>query len=115
MSRRGNLHLVGAAPPRRRKRWTIQRATGLGVVAALAAILLRLLYPGWPLLRPPFAAACAIAAFCGLSILWINAVDHYRHRQRGSRMVPLRIFDVVLGLFLAVPSIWAIQDFEVTL
>jgi len=116
MSRRGHLRLVRAAPARRRRKgWTVQRATGLGVLAGLIAIALGLLYPGLPFLRLPFAAACAVAAFCGLTLLWVNAVDHYRHGRRGSRLVPVRVFDVVLGLFLAVPSLWAIRNFEVVL
>jgi hypothetical protein len=78
----------------------------MGVVAGMSALLLRVLYAGWPeLLRLPFLTACILAAFCGLSILWITAVDRYRRGRRGSRMVPLRTFDVALALLLAVPSL----------
>ena len=89
-----------------RRRWTIQRATGLGAVAALAAVLLRLFYPASPaLVRMPLVALCALAAFCGLSILWITAVDRLRHGRRGERLVPLRTFDVALAVLLVLPSL----------
>lgn len=93
-----------------REGWTVKRATGLGVVAGLAALVLGLLYPSWPgPLRLPYFAACATAAFCGLSILWITAVDRYRHGRRGDRLVPLRVFDVAVAATLAGPSLWAIS------
>ncbi|HEX8645150.1 MAG TPA: hypothetical protein VF702_14670 [Allosphingosinicella sp.] len=88
----------------------MKRATGLGAVVGLAALVLGLFYESWPgLLRLPFLAACALAAFCGLSILWITAVDRLRYGRRGERLVPLRVFDVALALMLAVPSLWAIS------
>lgn len=94
-----------------RKGWTVQRATGFGIVAALAALIARLLYPAWPDgLHWPLLALCALAAFCGISILWITAVDRYRRgRRRGARIAPLRAFDVAVGLLLAAPSLWMIQ------
>ena len=50
-------------------------------------------------------ALCGLAAFCGLSILWITAVDRYRHGRRGERLVPLRAFDIAIALLLAIPSL----------
>ncbi|HEX9933220.1 MAG TPA: hypothetical protein VGB08_10300 [Allosphingosinicella sp.] len=88
-----------------RKGWTVLRATGLGSVAAVAAIVLRLFYPASPeLVRPPLLALCALSAFCGLSILWITAVDRLRHGRRGERLVPLRTFDIALALLLLLPG-----------
>jgi hypothetical protein len=94
-----------------RKGWTVQRATGLGVVAGVVGLLMLLFYPAAPTaLNLPFIAICGIAAFCGLSILWITAVDRYRRgRRRGVRMAPLRAFDISLGLLLSVPALWMIQ------
>ena len=98
-----------SVPPRRNP-WTVKRATGAGVVAGFAAILMRIVYPGWPeALRWPFLALCSIAAFCGASILWITAVDRYRYGKRGDRLIPLRVFDVALALLLIVPSLLAIR------
>ena len=88
----------------------MKRATGIGAVAGLTALVLGLFYEGWPaILRFPFLAACALSAFCGLSILWITAVDRLRYGRRGERLVPLRVFDIALALALALPSLWAIS------
>jgi hypothetical protein len=94
-----------------RKGWTVQRATGLGLVAGAAAIVARIAYPTWPgALYWPLLALCGVAAFCGLSLLWITAVDRYRRgRRRGSRIAPLRAFDIAVGLLLAAPSLWMIE------
>ncbi len=94
-----------------RQGWTVQRATGLGLVAGVAAIVGRIAYPAWPVaLHWPLVALCGIAAFCGLSILWITAVDRYRRgRRRGARLAPLRAFDIAVGLLLALPSLWMIE------
>lgn len=84
--------------------WTIGRATGVGVVAGLAALIL------WPIYAAlqdavliPFLVALALAAFCGVSILWISAVD-LATQQRGVQMRKVRTFDIVLGILLAGPS-----------
>lgn len=86
------------------KRWTIGRATGLGVVAGLAALIL---WPAYATLQDavlvPFLAALMLAAFGGVSILWITAVD-LATRRRGEEIRPVRAFDIVLGILLAVPS-----------
>ena len=85
--------------------WTIPRATGLGVTAGVAALILWPLYAAWQeALLWPFIIVLAIAAFCGLSILLITLKDIYS-RTRGTIMHRIRIFDVVLGLLLAVPSL----------
>jgi len=85
--------------------WTIGRATGVGIVTGLAALLLWPLFAAWPeTLFWPFAAALAVTAVCGVSILLITLRDIYR-RRRGTIMQRIRIFDVVLGLLLALPSL----------
>ena len=52
----------------------------------------------------PFAAALAIAAFCGLSILMITIFDMLFHK-RGESLRPVRAFDIAIGVALAVPSL----------
>ena len=52
----------------------------------------------------PFAAALAIAAFCGLSILLITIFDMLFHK-RGESLRPVRAFDIAIGVVLAVPSL----------
>ncbi|MEA3041717.1 MAG: hypothetical protein QOC65_1206 [Sphingomonadales bacterium] len=95
-----------------RQGWTVKRATGIGILAGLAALVLRLFAPSWPdVLRLPFLLLCGVAALCGLSILWITAVDRLRYGRRGERLVPLRVFDVALALLLALPSLWALGVF----
>ena len=89
--------------------WTIQRATGVGIVCGLAAILIAgmfslrrdgLLYP--------YAGLLAATALCGASILWITAFD-MRARGTSGRMRPIRGFDVAVGLALLAPSIYALS------
>ncbi len=86
--------------------WTIGRATGVGVMAGIAALILWPLYAAYQdRVLPLFVAALALAALCGLSILWITLVDLVTHRRRGERLRAVRIFDVVLALLLALPSL----------
>ncbi|HWH18319.1 MAG TPA: hypothetical protein VNT77_08315 [Allosphingosinicella sp.] len=91
------------------KAWTIGRATGLGVTAGLVALILWPAYAAWqePLLWP-FIFILAVTAFCGLSILLITLKDIYS-RSRGTLMHRIRIFDLVLGLLLAVPSLFQLE------
>jgi hypothetical protein len=88
--------------------WTIGRATGLGVSAGLTAMVLWPVYASWPEALWPFAAALAVTAFCGFSILLLTLKDIYT-RTRGTLMHRIRIFDIVLGLLLAVPSFLQLQ------
>lgn len=96
-------------PPRRlRDRWTIQRATGIGIVCGLAALLLSVAVGSWAdALLYPYAALLAVALFCGLSILWITLMD-MRARERGIQVRPIRMFDVVAALVIAAPSAYAL-------
>ena len=85
--------------------WDIRRATGVGVVAGIAALILWPLYAAYqePVLWP-FLAALAVTAFCGLSLLILTLKDMVT-RTRGRLMQRIRIFDIILGLLLAVPSL----------
>jgi drug/metabolite transporter (DMT)-like permease len=90
--------------------WTIRRATGVGVVAGLAALIL------WPVYAAyqertfwVFVAALAVAAFCGLSILLMTGLDMLLHR-RGDRVRPVRAFDIALGVALLVPSLIQLES-----
>jgi hypothetical protein len=85
--------------------WTIGRATGIGVSAGLVAVMMWPLYAAWPEpLLWPFFVVLAVTAFCGASILLLTLKDIY-HRSRGAIMHRIRIFDLALGLLLAVPSL----------
>ncbi len=87
------------------KNWTIRRATGLGMIAGLAAMVLWPAYAAYPeRILVPFLAALLIAAFCGMSILMITCADMILHR-RGESLRPVRAFDIIIGLALAVPSL----------
>jgi hypothetical protein len=92
-------------------RWTIGRASGIGAVAGLAALLLWLLERayGGPFV-PPLYAAAAIAGLCGFSVLLITAVDLIFHRRRGERVRPLRVFDVALGAALILVCLIVLDD-----
>jgi len=87
-------------------RWTINRISGVGCAAALPALLLWLLYPEWPdLVGWPFILLLAIAAGSGMATLTLTVRDIYNRSGRGSRLRPIRTFDLILGLTLAVPSL----------
>jgi len=85
--------------------WTIGRAAGPGALAGLTALILWPIYAAGFDILPLFLIALATSAFCGLSVLVITLVDFALHRRRGSRLWPIRAFDIVLGLTLAVPSL----------
>ena len=95
-------------PPKRlRDRWTIQRATGAGIVLGLAALLVSVAYGSWAdALLYPYAALLALTLLCGLSILLITFMD-MRARERGAQVRPIRMFDVVAGLIITAPSLYA--------
>lgn len=89
--------------------WDIRRATGIGVVAGIAALILWPLYAAYQdAVLWPFVGALAVTAFCGLSLLIITLKDIYS-RTRGKLMQRIRVFDAVLGLLLAVPSLLQLE------
>ena len=90
-------------------RWTLQRASGTGAVAALVAIVL------WPVQAASdeplfwlFGAAAAVAGLCGVSILLITALDIAR-RSRGTIMRRVRIFDIAFGALLLFLSLLQLE------
>ena len=110
MSKRKRAQARHPAHPDMFRAWTIQRATGVGVLCGLAALLVaglfRLSRDG---LLYPYAALLAVTALCGASILWITAFD-MRDRGTSGRMRPIRGFDVAVGLALLAPSIYALTQ-----
>jgi hypothetical protein len=86
--------------------WTANRLAGIGLIAGLVALFLWPLYGEWPqVIGWPFMAALAVAAACGIVLLWITMRDIQHRSGRGSRLKPIRAFDVILGLLLSVPSL----------
>lgn len=89
--------------------WTLPRASGAGIAAGLAALLVASAMRSWPdELLWPYAGLLLLTVFCGLSILWITAFDM---RSRGTTwlMRPIRAFDIVLALVLIVPAGYALH------
>lgn len=111
MSRRRARRRPAAAPrgSALARWWTISRATGVGILAGFAAILIAGLggTPG-PVLLRLYAGLLALTALCGASILWITAFD-MRARGTSGRMRPIRGFDFAVGLVLLVPSLYALS------
>lgn len=96
-------------PTRGLKRWTIQRATTLGIASGLSAVLLASAIGGWPEgLLYPYVALLGVTAFCGASVLWITAVD-MRTRGTSGRMRPIRGFDVAIALTLLLPALYGLS------
>ena len=86
----------------------MQRATAIGIVAGLGALLLAAFIQSWPEgLLYPYAALVALTAFCGISILWITASD-MRTRGTSGRMRPIRGFDLALGFVLLIPALYGL-------
>jgi hypothetical protein len=89
--------------------WTISRASSVGILAGIAAILVAgLLGTGRGPFLYPYAGLLVATALCGASILWITAFD-MRARGTSGRMRPIRGFDVALGLALLAPSLYALS------
>jgi maltodextrin utilization protein YvdJ len=91
--------------------WTIGRATGVGAVAGLASLIL---WPVYAALQDavflPYVLSLAIAALCGLSILWITGADLLLHRRRSRKLVPIRTFDMAFAIMLSVPTLAALSS-----
>jgi hypothetical protein len=86
--------------------WTTNQLSGIGLVAGLAAVLLWLFYGRWPeIVGWPFIVALAVAGICGVAMLLATLRDVKHRSGRGSRLKPIRTFDVIFGLVLAVPSL----------
>ena len=86
--------------------WTIHQVAGAGVAAGLTALVLWPAYAAWPqIVQIPFIAVLSVAAVCGILMLWMTIKDLHRRSNRGNRLKPIRTFDVLLGLSLAVPSL----------
>ena len=88
--------------------WTMQRASGIGVVCGLLALLIAGLFSTSGDLLYPYAALLGLTALCGASVLWITASD-MRTRGTSGRMRPIRGFDAALGLALLLPSLYALS------
>ena len=86
--------------------WTIGRASIVGIVAGLIAVLMASFRDPRDFGLYPYAALLALTAFCGASVLWITAFD-MKERGTSGRMRPVRSFDIAIGLGLLVPSLYA--------
>ncbi|HEY0326495.1 MAG TPA: hypothetical protein VGC46_11065 [Allosphingosinicella sp.] len=91
---------------------SVPRVTAAGAVAALAALLMWVLYGRWPeTFVVPYVLALVATAGCGLFILFATVTDSVNNPRRGVRIRPIRGFDVAVGLLLAGPSLWALSPF----
>ena len=90
--------------------WTIGRASGIGASAGLLALLVWFLHRAYDGFAWPLAFLASVAGLCGISILTITALDLAFHRRRGQRVLPLRIFDIVLGSALVLLCLVRLDD-----
>lgn len=87
-------------------RWTVPRATLVGLLSGLSALILAGVMNSERLLRLD-AALLGLTAFCGLSILLITIRD-IKTRGRGGRVRPIRAFDVIMGVALLAPAAYGL-------
>ncbi|MDT9600005.1 hypothetical protein [Sphingosinicella rhizophila] len=80
--------------------WTIKRATGIGVTAAVAALIFWPLHESWTYLVWPQLLLAGLAGLSGVSIIFITLGDLRLNRHRSSRLRPLRIFDLAVATLL---------------
>lgn len=95
---------------------TIPKAIGAGVASGALAILLWVGFsfrPDWFVL--PYVGALAATALCGAYVLLVTWCDGYRNPRRGTRIRPIRGFDMVAGLLLAGPATFALYPFLTSL
>ena len=98
-----------APQPTGLKRWTIQRATAVGALAGLGAVVLAAIIRSWPEgLLYPYVGLLILTAVCGASILWITAID-MRDRGTSGRMRPIRGFDLAIGIALLIPAVYGLS------
>ena len=91
---------------------SVPQAIGAGFACGVAAVLLWVAFASWPeAFVLPYVVALAATALCGLYILLATWRDSYRNPRRGVRIRPIRGFDIVAGIVLAGPAIWALYPF----
>jgi hypothetical protein len=91
---------------------SVPRATGAGVVAGAAALVLWIAYIWWPIAFViPYVLALAFTLVCGSYILLATWYDSYRNPRRGTRIRPIRGFDIAAGLLLAGGAGWGLYPF----
>jgi hypothetical protein len=91
---------------------SVPRVTAAGAVAGVGAMLLWVAYSLWPrAFVIPYVLALAVTVACGAYILLATWYDSYRNPRRGSRIRPIRGFDIVSGLLLVGLGGWAIHPF----
>ena len=91
---------------------SVPRVMGAGVVAGLIALLLWVAYDWWPrTFVIPYVAALAVTVACGAYILLATWYDTYRNPRRGSRIRPIRGFDIATGVLLAGLGGYALHPF----
>ena len=91
---------------------SVPRVMGAGIVSGGIALLLWVAYSRWPeIFVIPYFLALAVTFACGAYILLATWYDSYRNPRRGSRIKPIRGFDIAVGLLLAGLAGWGIHPF----
>ena len=96
----------------RRSKVSVPGVTGAGAVAGATALLLWVGYTYWPqIFVIPYVLALAVTVVCGAYVLLATWYDSYRNPRRGSRIRPIRGFDIVAGVILAGLGGWGLYPF----
>lgn len=91
---------------------SVPQVIGAGIVAGGIAVLLWVAFAWWPeAFVIPYVLALVVTVVCGAYILLATWYDSYRNPRRGSRIKPIRGFDIAVGVLLAGLGGWGLHPF----
>jgi hypothetical protein len=91
---------------------SVPQATASGVVCGCAAVLFWLAVTGWPATFViPYTLALAATLLCGGYVLLATCFDWALNPRRGTRIRPIRGFDLFVGLLLTALPLWSLWPF----
>jgi multisubunit Na+/H+ antiporter MnhB subunit len=93
-----------------RSGWLLRRLVGSAALVEIFALALWAFALGERRLVWPFLAVAALGGLAGAAILLLTLGDLLFHSRRDERLVPVRVFDVVLGSALVLLAALQLRD-----